>query len=107
MADNGDVGPQHARSANGTDPRGVLVFDWLSAELQRAEDSTLDNDKAQRHWRASVYRDRPATETEQLLLTAVGYTVPAELTTRVQWLSNGVRRRTWPQIPATMEGLEP
>jgi hypothetical protein len=34
------VGPQLARAADGTDPRGVLVFEYLPSDLQNAEDST-------------------------------------------------------------------
>lgn len=34
------VGPQLRRAADGTDPRGVLVFESLPADLQAAEDST-------------------------------------------------------------------
>ncbi|MBB2990253.1 hypothetical protein FHR72_001721 [Mycolicibacterium iranicum] len=51
--------------------------------------------------------ERPATPVERALLLHLGYEVPATLHTRVQWLSDGVRRRTWPQIPATTEGLAP
>jgi hypothetical protein len=87
--------------------RGVLTFWNLPDAFQRAEDASLENDHSQRHWRASVVRERPATEAERLLLAELGYTVPAELATRVQWLSDGMRRRTWPQIPETLEGLDP
>ncbi|BBX33935.1 hypothetical protein MMAG44476_23127 [Mycolicibacterium mageritense DSM 44476 = CIP 104973] len=80
------------------DPRGWLVFEQLPDDMQRAEDSTQHNDYEQRHWRASMHRDRPATDTERALLAHLGYALPGELTTRVQWLSNGVRRRTWPQL---------
>jgi hypothetical protein len=34
------VGPQLARAAEGTDPRGILVFEYLPDDVQRAEDST-------------------------------------------------------------------
>jgi hypothetical protein len=109
MADNGDTlvgvdlsGIEHRPCTK----RGVLTFWHLPDAFQRAEDSTLENDKAQRHWRASAHRDRPASDAERLLLAHLGYVLPAELTTRVQWLSNGVRRRTWPQLPATLEGLD-
>lgn len=44
------VGPQLGHAADGTDPRGVLVFDCLPADLQNAEDSTqaADFDRARR-----------------------------------------------------------
>lgn len=98
MTDNGDIGPQLARAAGGTDPRGILVFEWLSDGLQNAEGSTLESDHSQRHWRGSVVRERPATETERLLLAHLGYVLPAQLTTRVQWTTAGVRNRRWPQL---------
>jgi hypothetical protein len=39
------VGPQLARAAAGTDPRGVLVFELLPSDLQNAEDSTAAADR--------------------------------------------------------------
>lgn len=83
--------------------RGILVFASLPPAVQRAEDATQDNDYEQRHWRASVHRTRPATATERALLEHLGYVLLAELTTRVQWLSDGVRNRSWPQL----EGQQP
>lgn len=80
------------------DPRGWLTFTWLADELQHAEDSTQFADYEARSWRASVPRHRPATATERKLLDYLGYTLPADLVTRVRWLSDGVRRRTWPQL---------
>ncbi|GAA1225116.1 hypothetical protein [Mycolicibacterium alvei] len=85
--------------------RGVLVFASLPPAVQNAEDSRQEADYRNRHWRASVVTERPATATERALLTHLGYAVPTVVHTRVQWLSDGVRRRTWPQIPATLEGL--
>ena len=73
---------------------GVLVFWNLPDVAQRAEDSTAENDAAQRHWRASVTRTRPSTEAERILLGHVlGHPVPSDLQTKVIFLSNGVRRR--------------
>lgn len=86
--------------------RGVLVFWNLPPELARREDSTQWADFENRPWSRHAYRDRPATDTEKLLLAHLGYTLPNDLTTRVQWLSDGVRRRWWEQIPQTMEGLD-
>lgn len=80
------------------DPRGPLVFDSLPPEIQRAEQQTQFADYERRHWRASLPEERPATSAERLLLEHLGYTVPNDLTTCVRWLSNGVRRRTWPQL---------
>jgi hypothetical protein len=90
------------------DPRGWLVFDSLPADLQRAEDSTqnadyfradgrgikLAYDRDARIW----YFDRPATDTERTLLAHLGYTLPEQLTTRVDYASETLRRRTWPQL---------
>lgn len=86
--------------------RGVLVFSSLPPAVQNAEDSRQDADYRNRHWRASVATERPATPVERALLEHLGYSVPTTLHTRVQWLTDGVRRRTWPPIPETLEGLD-
>ena len=49
-----DIGPQLARAAEGTDPRGILVFESLPDDLQKAEDSTAAAD-VDRH-RFGTYR---------------------------------------------------
>ena len=86
--------------------RGVLVFASLPSAVQNAEDSRQEADYRNRHWRASIATERPATPVERALLTHIGLgPLPADLHTKVQWLTDGVRRRTWPQIPATLEGL--
>lgn len=41
---------------------------------------------------------RPATTTERVLLASFGYVVPAELSTRVLFLTPGARRREWPTL---------
>lgn len=88
--------------------RGVLVFDSLPPDVQNAEDSRQDADYRNRHWRSNVTTDRPATAVERALLLHIGLgPLPADLRTRVQWLSDGVRRRTFPQIHSTTEGLVP
>jgi hypothetical protein len=87
--------------------RGVLVFHGLPDEVQRREDMTAESDSSQRNWRPSMIRVRPATSTERLLLSHLGYSLPASLQTNVRWLSDGVRRRFWPQLPQTLEGLDP
>ncbi|OBB48416.1 hypothetical protein [Mycobacterium sp. 852002-51961_SCH5331710] len=48
------VGPQLERAAEGTDPRGWLVFACLPDDLQRQEDSTAAAD-AERH-RTGTYK---------------------------------------------------
>ena len=93
------VGPQI--QDNGA--RGWTAFEYLPSDLQNAEDSTLENDHSQRHWRRSVVREREASATERALLEHLGYQLPAQLTTRVAWLSAGVRNRRWPQL----EGQHP
>ena len=39
------VGPQMARAAEGSDPRGILTFHWLPDDMQKAEDSTAVCDR--------------------------------------------------------------
>ncbi|MCQ4365832.1 hypothetical protein KQR54_32985 [Mycobacterium gordonae] len=46
------IGPQHARAAAGTDPRGWLVFEYLSDDLQRAEDATQAADHQRQQFSA-------------------------------------------------------
>ena len=101
------IGPQKP-----DDPRGWLVFDWLPADLQNAEDSTLAADRGEhpglhRSVHFSPPTDfayvrsrftRPATATERVLLEHLGYDLPDDLTTRVHWISSGVRNRSWPQL---------
>lgn len=104
------VGPQLERAAEGTDPRGWLVFESLPGVLQRAEDSTLAADRER--WPASprLFKrirfgfERPATDTERQLLQHLGYVLPDELTTRVKWVTPGCRNRRWPQLE-TQEAL--
>lgn len=111
-ADNGvggDAAPQHDSSVDFTGigehrpdhRRGLLVFTRLPDAVQRAEDATAYADHENRHWRASVARTRPATPTERALLAHLGYTLPDDLETRVEWLSSGVRNRRWPQLEVT------
>jgi hypothetical protein len=95
------VGPQHARAAAGTDPRGILVFEYLPADMQRLEDSRADADRRAFKPRGS---ERPATLTERILLAHLNYSpLPAELTTVVRFKTTGVRNRRWPQL----EGMTP
>ncbi|MCD2127734.1 hypothetical protein QM787_04360 [Rhodococcus ruber] len=83
----------HMPAQRPEDPRGWLTFDGLLPEpWQSAEDSTLENDFRIRA------RLRPATSTERALLEHLGYELPADLITHVQFLSATVRRRTWLDI---------
>ncbi|MED5802945.1 hypothetical protein VX037_18125 [Gordonia sp. Z-3] len=87
------------------DPRGVLAFEHLPDDMQKAEDSTAVADRdnwphrASSNWLVPPYMDRPATDTERALLAHLGYELPDELTTRVR--NTGTRHRSWPQLPDT------
>jgi hypothetical protein len=90
------------------DPRGWLVFDSLPPDLQRAEDATQHSDygrgvrggaRLQFHRDTRIwYFERPATDTERVLLQHLGYQLPDELITRVDYATETLRRRTWPQL---------
>ncbi|WP_273733363.1 hypothetical protein [Mycolicibacterium septicum] len=91
-----DIGTQRL-----DDRRGWLVFGHLAPHLQRAEDATLHADHeavAGDEYPGRTTFDRRATSTERLLLLSLGHPLPDDLTTHVAWLSNGLRRRTWPQL---------
>ena len=92
------VGPQLERAAAGTDPRGILTFEYLPDDMQRAEDSTAVADRDRARLLKPRGHERDATQTERDLLAHLGYTVPAELTTHVSWPSRACRRRTWPAL---------
>lgn len=87
-----DIGPQRLG-----DRRGWLVFASLPTELQAAEDSTqaADHARLERTEGTTEVFHRPATKAERILLQHLGYALPADLRTRVQWISNGVRNRSW------------
>jgi hypothetical protein len=92
MPDN-DIGDQIA-----DDRRGWLMFESLPDDLRNAEDATLAADHERiREGMFDVF-DRPATVTERTLLSHLGYTLAARVTTRVRWLSNGLRSRRWPTL---------
>ena len=97
------IGPQLDRAAAGTDPRGILTFEYLSDDMQRSEDSTAVADRDRARMLSPRGHEREATSTERQLLSHLGYTLPDELTTKVSWPSRSVRRRTWPQL----EGQQP
>jgi hypothetical protein len=77
------------------DPRGWLALRNLPAKIQNLEDSTAMNDRDRMRPRGF---ERPATETERILLQHLGFTVPADLVTVVTWPSRSVRRRRWPAL---------
>jgi hypothetical protein len=80
--------------------RGLLVFDWLTPELDLAENATAEADRARyvehpytRTW------TRPATNAERELLSHLGHTAqPADLATTVTFHTDTVRGRTWPAL---------
>ena len=86
------------------DPRGWLVFKHLPADIQRREDATAAADHARGYprgdcdERAVPVFTRPATRAERILLQHLGYALPDELTTRVEWITPRVRNRRWPQL---------
>jgi hypothetical protein len=80
-------------------PRDIEVRGWLALiglpdAIQRAEDSTAECDR--RAIKPRGY-DRPATSTERILLTHLGYELPDDLTTHVSYPSS-IRHRSWPQL---------
>ncbi|MDX1883050.1 hypothetical protein [Mycolicibacterium sp. 120270] len=102
------IGPHRA-----DDPRGLLLFEWLPDDLQRHEDATQAHDFSRGIGGPDVRRAfefdpfhgrrvwafyRTATPTERLLLEHLGYELPAELETRVQYITETLRRRTWPAL---------
>lgn len=111
--------------------RGIATFTSLPDDLQRAEDSTLAADRARWDdgWSTSrglVWKriktvvpgirrdgvepepewvrvfDRPATNTERMLLEHLGYELPDDLVTRVTFFGP-VRNRRWPQLMDNQE----
>jgi hypothetical protein len=100
------VGPQLQSGGIDNGIRGWLCFEYLPSWLQNAEDSTLAADDAR--WRETLGRSnfhwpgrsfsRPASVAERTLLEHLGYELPEELATLVEYVASGVRRRTWPQL---------
>jgi hypothetical protein len=90
-----DIGPQRVG-----DRRGWLMFDHLPDDLARLEDQRLAADHETIRENLGMFDafDRPATDTERELLAYLGFSLPPTLTTSVTWLSNGIRRRTWPTL---------
>jgi hypothetical protein len=86
------------------DVRGWLALRNLPNSVQLAEDATADADRDRcmrprgrgRH-RVGTF-DRPATDTERLLLEWLGHTLPTELTTTVRFVTTAVRNRRWIQL---------
>jgi hypothetical protein len=88
------VGPQLPQP----DPRGLLVFESLPEDLQKLEDARLMADYEDAECHRGPWQ-RPGTDTEHTLLTHLGYTVPEQLSTHIDY-GNGIRHRYWP----TLEG---
>jgi hypothetical protein len=93
--------------------RGVLTFWHLPAIIQNAEDSSQWRDQKHAHTyqRRLIgrrrYATRPATPAERALLLHLGYQLPTDhLTTYITWMG-AVRRRFWPQLPGSLNGLDP
>jgi hypothetical protein len=80
------------------DPRGWLIFETLPADLQTAEDARAVADYDRAHEGYSGRFTRSATATERALLAHLGHTVPDELTTYVEYPTEGIRRRYWPAL---------
>lgn len=69
-------------------PAGVLAIRHTNVcTIRAAEDSTTANDAEHGE------RLRPATTAERTLLDALGYAVPAEVTTEIPPITAGVRNR--------------
>ena len=93
-------------------PAGVLEFDHRpDCALREREDATRwsDFETANSQWpvydfapnsrTAGAYSlQRPATDTERILLAALGFSVPEMLTTDIDFISHTTRRRTWPAL---------
>ncbi|MCZ0732215.1 hypothetical protein [Mycolicibacterium iranicum] len=91
------------------DRRGWLVFEHLPDDLQNAEDTTQAHDFT---WRGNQllreydparghvvrFFNRPATLAERTLLTHLGHELPETLYTRVEYLTETLRQRRWPQL---------
>lgn len=86
---NGESMPDH--------PAGQLAWHHTNdCTLRDLEDARQAADHAAlRHVRRFL---RPATDTEALLLTALGLTVPSGLQTYVSEVSPAVHRRSWPPL---------
>lgn len=88
------IGPQKPQP----DQRGILTFDHLPPDVQRAEDATKVSDYDWLMVTGQTVRSRPATEIERALLEHLGYVLPEKLTTKVEHVTASIRRRTWPQL---------
>lgn len=80
------------------DPRGWLVFEVLPADLQSAEDARTMADYEHAHDTGRGRFVRAATVTERALLEHLGHVLPESLNTRVEYLTEGIRCRTWPTL---------
>lgn len=88
-------------------PAGLTVRHVDTCARRTAEDARIAGDRDLRETEGARF-NRPATETELALLAelhAVTWPPPerptAVLMTRVEWITPGIRRRTWPQVGVT------
>lgn len=98
-----DLPPRLTKPDGSPDVRGWLTFiEPLPDELQRLEDATAHLDLYSR----PRNRRRHPTETERVLLRAIGFTLPDDnpnyrgvpLRTFVTYAGNTTRIRTWPLL---------
>jgi hypothetical protein len=85
------------------DARGWLVFRGLPDDLRRAEDATAEVDMTYQRQTGRTRWSRLATDAERTLLALLGYQLPVNLHTTVEYTTASLRRRTWP----TLEGQTP
>lgn len=102
MIDNeisAQIGDQYAN-----DVRGWLVFHGgLPDELQRAEDATQAADHAYQRQTGRTRWSRPVTATEKLLLEYLfEREMPEDLQTRVEYITDSLRRRRWLALEAQL-----
>ncbi len=76
-------------------PGGLLYWRHeMTCPLLAKEDSRALADSTLAHARGWPF-DRPVTDTERVLLSALGYELPDDAVTTVDYLTTAVRRRRW------------
>ncbi len=85
-------------------PAGWLAWRHSNeCALRAAEDATQAADHDRLH-SSGLHRpvlDREPTITEQALLSALGHPLPRKLTTRLEPVTAGIVRRSWPALEQT------
>jgi hypothetical protein len=71
----------------------------MTCPLLVAEDTRALADQSLAHARGWPF-ERPVTDAERTLLAAVGYELPDDAATTVDYLTTAVRRRRWPVATA-------